>query len=171
MGGLVPARHLERTRRMTVSAETRADWQELQAYYAAAERNGTDHTHPAKPPTADVAFDVSAICAKSITLLMDDEKPASSPPTPTQTRPSNLSLRPVGSSIGRCRSGVSDGGLGHPSAAAVQTGDQRIAQRDKAVRRDRRNRVNRLVVILITSLRISGVTKPGKRSPSSSSSS
>jgi hypothetical protein len=155
---------------MTVSAETRAYWQELGGYYAAAERNGTDHTHPAKPPTADVAFDVSAICAESITLLMDD-RPASSPPPPTQTRPSNLSLRPVGSPIGRCRSGVSDGGLGHPSAAAVQAGDQRIAQRDKAVRRDRRNRVNRLVVILITSLRISGVTKPGKRSPSSSSSS
>ena len=70
MGGLVPARHLERTRRMTVSAETRAYWQELGGYYAAAERNGTDHTHPAKPPTADVAFDVSAICAESITLLM-----------------------------------------------------------------------------------------------------
>ena len=48
---------------MTVSAETRAYWQELGGYYAAAERNGTDHTHPAKPPTADVAFDVSAICA------------------------------------------------------------------------------------------------------------
>jgi len=63
MGGLVPARHLERTRRMTVSAETRAYWQELGGYYAAAERNGTDHTHPPKPPTADVAFDVSAICA------------------------------------------------------------------------------------------------------------
>jgi hypothetical protein len=59
---------------MTVSAETRAYWQELGGYYAAAERNGTDHTHPAKPPTADVAFDVSAICAESITLLMDDKK-------------------------------------------------------------------------------------------------
>jgi hypothetical protein len=111
-------------RRMTVSAETRADWQELQAYYAAAERNGTDHTHPPTPPTADVAFDVSAICAKSITLLMDDKRPASSLLTPTQTRPPNLSLRPAGSSIGRCRSGVSDGGLGHASAAALQGGDQ-----------------------------------------------
>ena len=39
---------------MTVSAETRAYWQELGGYYAAAERNGTDHTHPAKAPTADV---------------------------------------------------------------------------------------------------------------------
>ena len=59
---------------MTASAETRADWQELGGYYAAAERNGTDHTHPVKPPTADVGFDVSAICAESITLLMDDKK-------------------------------------------------------------------------------------------------
>ena len=51
MGGLVPARDLARTRKMTVSAETRAYWQELGAYYAAAERNGTDHTHPLKAPT------------------------------------------------------------------------------------------------------------------------
>jgi hypothetical protein len=32
MGGLVPARDLEGTRRMTVSTETRAYWQELEAY-------------------------------------------------------------------------------------------------------------------------------------------
>lgn len=129
---------------MTVSAETRAYWQELGGYYAAVERNGTDHTHPAKPPTADVAFDVSAICAESITLLMDDKKTGKFP-TDSNADPSprNLSLRPAGSSIGRCRSGVSDGGLGHPSAAAVQAGDQRIAQRDKAVRRHRRNKAAR----------------------------
>ena len=59
---------------MTVSTETRANLRELEAYDAGADRNGTDHTHPAKPPTADVAFDVSAICAESITLLMDDKK-------------------------------------------------------------------------------------------------
>ena len=37
---------------MTVSAETRAYWQELGAYYAAADRNGTDHTHPPQPPAS-----------------------------------------------------------------------------------------------------------------------
>ncbi len=72
---------------MTVSAETRAYWQELGGYYAAAERNGTDHTHPAKPPTADVAFDVIAICAESITLLMDDKK-AGKFPTDSNADPS-----------------------------------------------------------------------------------
>ena len=36
------------------SAETRAYWQGPGAYYAAAERNGTDHTHPPEPPTADI---------------------------------------------------------------------------------------------------------------------
>ena len=59
---------------MTVSAETRADWQELQAYYAAAEYNSTDQTRPPEPPAADVTFDVSAICPKSIALLMDCKK-------------------------------------------------------------------------------------------------
>ena len=42
MGGLVPARHLERTRRMTVSAETRAYWQELGGYY----RTQRHRSHP-----------------------------------------------------------------------------------------------------------------------------
>jgi hypothetical protein len=60
MVGLVSARDLARTRRMTVSTETRAYWQELEVCYSAAERNDTDYTHPAKPPTADVASDVSA---------------------------------------------------------------------------------------------------------------
>jgi hypothetical protein len=64
MGGLVSARDLEGTRRMTVSTETRADRQELEAYYAAAERNGTDHTHPPKPPIADITPEAAVATAK-----------------------------------------------------------------------------------------------------------
>jgi hypothetical protein len=75
---------------MTVSVKTRADWHEPGACYAAAERTGTDHTHPPTPPTADVAFDPIAICAKSITLLMDDEKTGKFP-TDSNADPSSES--------------------------------------------------------------------------------
>ena len=37
---------------MTVSTETRAYLQELEAHDAAADHDGTDHTQPSQPPTS-----------------------------------------------------------------------------------------------------------------------
>ena len=55
---------------MTVSAKTRAYWHEPGACYAAAERTGTDHTHPPEPPTADITLEAAVARAKVLALLI-----------------------------------------------------------------------------------------------------
>jgi hypothetical protein len=71
---------------MTVSTETRAYLQELEAHYATAGHDGTDHTHRPQPPTADIAFDAAAATAKVLALLIGDREngvlPTDLEPTP-----------------------------------------------------------------------------------------
>ena len=52
---------------MTASAGTRAYWQALGT---AAERNGTDHTHPLKAPTVDITLQAAVATAKVLALLI-----------------------------------------------------------------------------------------------------
>ena len=50
---------------MTASPETVAYLKQVQDYYAAADRDGTDSYNPPQPPTPEVAMDASAAVARS----------------------------------------------------------------------------------------------------------
>ncbi len=54
--------------------DTRTYLQSLEAYYSAAEHDGTDFSNPPKPPNADVAWEVATLCAKTIATLLDYKK-------------------------------------------------------------------------------------------------
>ncbi len=61
-------------RRSDVKTTPAPNLQSLEAYYAAAERDGTDFSNPPKPPNADVAWEVATLCAKTIATLLDYKK-------------------------------------------------------------------------------------------------
>ena len=54
--------------------DTRTYLQSLEAYYSAAEHDGTDFSNPPKPPNADLAWEVATLCAKTIATLLDYKK-------------------------------------------------------------------------------------------------
>ena len=72
---------------MSDNPETRAYLANLEAYWAEAQLGLNDGKHMPRPPNAEVAMEVAAICAKAIGQILDFKKTGVLPDLDTPPSP------------------------------------------------------------------------------------